>query len=98
MNNWKNSIPDKDSRTYLRGVTNLLEFTMVAVNDNYDKEYIRNYIRRMNARDSYEFRKYVTEHEPAMDWEIEVERPLSLGGGSFKTFLTIDDTIFLNIT
>lgn len=98
MNNWKNSIPDKDSRTYLRGVTNLLEFTMVAVNDNYDKEHIKNYIRRMNARDSYEFRKYVTEHEPAMDWEIEVERPLSLGGGSFKTFLTIDDTIFLNIT
>lgn len=98
MNHWKDSIPDRDSRTYLKGVTNWLETTMMAVNENYDKEYIRNYIRRMNARDSYELRKYITEHEPSMDWEIEVERPLSLGGGSFKTFLTIDDTIFLNIT
>ena len=42
-------------------------------------------------------RKYINENEPGMDFEITVERPESLGGGSFKTFLDWDDSVFLNI-
>jgi hypothetical protein len=29
---------------------------------------------------------------------VSVNRPESLGGGSFETFLELDPTIFLNIT
>ena len=51
----------------------------------------------MGTRDSLEFRRYFLENEPGVDFEIEVERPENLGGGSFKTFLEWDDTVFLNI-
>ena len=69
----------------------------MAVNGNYDKAYISKYIRNMGAKDSLMLRRYMIENEPGINFEIEVKRPESLGGGSFKTFLEWDDSIFLNI-
>jgi len=43
-------------------------------------------------------RKHINENTPGIDFKITVERPESLGGGSFETFLELDSTIFLNIT
>jgi hypothetical protein len=51
----------------------------------------------MNVRDSTALRKYINENEPGVDYSITVERPESLGGGSFKTFLQLDQFLFLNI-
>lgn len=70
---------------------------IMAVNGNYDKEYIRNFIYTMPAQDSLKLRRYILDNEPGLNFEIEVERPESLGGGSFKTFLEWNDSVFLNI-
>ena len=51
----------------------------------------------MSAKDSLMLRRYILDNEPGVNFEIEVERPMSLGGGSFKTFLEWDDNVFLNI-
>ena len=51
----------------------------------------------MSARDSLAFRRYIYDNKPGMDFEIEVNRPESLGGGSFKTFLEWDDYVFWHI-
>ena len=51
----------------------------------------------MPARDSLALRKYINNNMPGIDFNIEIQRPESLGGGSFKTFLNWDDSVFLNI-
>jgi hypothetical protein len=74
-----------------------LELSIVSVNGNGDKKFISQYVRNMGAKDSLMLRRYILENEPGIDFSITVERPLSLGGGSFDTFLEWDDSIFLNI-
>jgi hypothetical protein len=51
----------------------------------------------MPANDSLKLRRYILENEPGLDFEVEIQRPESLGGGSFKTFLEWNDTVFFNI-
>ena len=68
-----------------------------SVNGVTDKKFIKEYVVKMNIRDSAALRKYVIENEPGLDFNIDVERPQSLGGGSMTTFLTLDQFIFLNI-
>jgi hypothetical protein len=51
----------------------------------------------MPASDSLKLRRYIMENEPGLDFEVEIERPESLGGGSFKTFLEWNDAVFFNI-
>ena len=72
--------------------------SIVAVNGNYDRNYIAKYVKNMIAKDSLMLRRYILENEPGVDFEIEVQRPEALGGGSFKTFLEWDDNVFLNIS
>lgn len=79
-------------------ITTRLEKSIISINGNDDKEFIQQYIHNMRAKDSLMLRRYMLENEPGLDFEIEVERPKSLGGGSFKTFLEWDDSVFLNIT
>ena len=69
----------------------------MSINGETDRKYIANYVRNMSARDALMLRRYIMENEPGVDFEIEVPKPESLGGGSFKTFLEWEDTIFLNI-
>ena len=42
-------------------------------------------------------KNYIQQNEPGVDYNIEIERPASLGGGSMKTFLQLDQFLFLNI-
>lgn len=79
-------------------ITTRLEKSIVSINGNEDRDFITKYVTTMRAKDSLMLRRYMLENEPGLDFEIEVERPKSLGGGSFKTFLEWDDTVFLNIT
>ena len=97
MTPWIKKLEESNVTPYNRLITNRLEMSVVAVNDNYDRDFITKYVRNMIARDSLMLRRYIIENEPGIDFEIEVERPASLGGGSFKTFLEWDDNVFLNI-
>ena len=61
------------------------------------KAYIRDFIKKMRVKDSSALRRYMADNEPGMDYNITVERPKELGGGSFTTFLQLDQFLFLNI-
>jgi hypothetical protein len=74
-----------------------MEFNIVSINGNSDRKFIHEAVKEMPAQDALALRKYILENEPGIDFEITVERPESLGGGSFKTFLEWADTVFLNI-
>ena len=87
----------RDKIPYTKTITNRLELSIMAVNGNYDKAFISKYIKNMGAKDSLMLRRYMLENEPGIDFQITVERPQSLGGGSFTTFLDWDDSIFLNL-
>ena len=55
------------------------------------------FVKKMNVKDSASLRKYMTKNEPGIDYNITVERPESLGGGSMSVFLQFDEFIFLDI-
>lgn len=78
-------------------ITNRLEMSVMSINGNTDKEYIRKYVSHMIAKDSLELRRYMLENAPGLDFNIKIERPESLGGGLIETFLEWGDTIFLSI-
>ena len=44
------------------------------------------------------FIKYVKENEPGLDYNVEIQKPESLGGGSMPVFLQFDQFIFLTDT
>ena len=97
MENWSKKLKEVNDSRFNRIVTNSLQLQIMAVNGNTDREFIRKYINSMPARDSLMLRRYINENRPGINFDIEVERPESLGGGSFSTFLNWDDSIFLNI-
>ena len=102
IESWEKNIPS-DSSDGVDGnenhtITNTMEMSIVEVNGNRDRDFIRRYVLTMPAKEALEFRKYLSKHEPGMDFRITVERPESLGGGSFETFLKLDNTLFLNIS
>ena len=97
MNDWVLKLSEKSPLPFNKAITNRLELTITAINGNYDKKFISNYVRNMGVKDSLMLRRYILQNEPGVNFEITVERPESLGGGSFKTFLEWDDSIFLNI-
>ena len=98
MENWSKKLKEVNNSEFTRMMTNNMQLQIMAVNGNTDREFIRKYINQMPARDSLMLRKYINDNRPGIDFDIEVERPESLGGGSFKTFLNWDDTVFLNIS
>jgi len=98
LESWAKKLKEKNSSEFNKIITNSLQLQVVSVNGNTDRDYIRKYINMMPARDSLMLRRYINDNRPGIDFEIEVERPESLGGGSFKTFLNWDDSVFLNIS
>ena len=97
INTWAKGVLEEKPNPYTKMITNRMELSIVSINGNEDRQFIANYVRNMNARDSIKLRRYIIENEPGVNFEIEVERPESLGGGSFKTFLEWNDSVFLNI-
>lgn len=97
MKPWVEKLESNNPLPYSKMITNRLELSIVSVNDNSDRQFISKYVKNMGAKDSLMLRRYILENEPGVNFEIEVERPESLGGGSFKTFLEWDDSVFLNI-
>lgn len=97
FNVWADKLSEKSPLPFSRTITNRLELAITSVNGNTDRKYISKYVKNMGAKDSLMLRRYIIENEPGINFEIEVQRPVSLGGGSFKTFLDWDDTVFINI-
>ena len=97
LKDWAAKLEKKNDSSFNKIVTNNLLMQIMEVNGNTDREYIRNFINKMPARDSLMLRRYINDNLPGIDFEVEVERPESLGGGSFKTFLNWDDSVFLNL-
>ena len=98
VDEWYDMIdPDVDTQI-THTMTNKMMKSIKSINGITDPKYIREYIVKMNIRDSAALRKYMLENEPGVDFTIEVERPKSLGGGSMTTFLTFDQFVFLNYT
>ena len=97
MANWSKKLKETNQSKFNRLVTNSLQLQIMAVNGNTDREFIVKYVNNMPAMDALALRKYIEKNRPGINFDIEVERPESLGGGSFKTFLNWDDTVFLNI-
>ena len=97
IDDWIKKIELTNNNKYNKSITNRMEMQIVAINGNYDREYIRKAIYNMPANDSLQLRRYILENEPGLDFEVEIERPENLGGGSFKTFLEWNDTVFFNI-
>ena len=98
METWSKKLKEVNNSEFTRIMTNNLQLQITAINGNTDREFIRKYINTMPARDSLMLRKYINDNKPGINFDIEVQRPESLGGGSFKTFLNWDDTVFLNIS
>jgi hypothetical protein len=98
MEAWSKKLKKLNESQFTRIMTNAMQLQIMAVNGNTDREFIRKYINQMPARDSLMLRKYINDNRPGINFDIEVQRPESLGGGSFKTFLNWDDSVFLNIS
>lgn len=97
LEEWEKSIEDEDEMPFTNAITNRMEISIMSVNGITDRNYIANYVRNMRVKDSSALRRYITENEPGLDYNIEVERPASLGGGSTTVFLSLDQYVFLNI-
>lgn len=95
---WSEKLKKVNESKFTKIMTNAMQLQIVAVNGNTDREFIRKYINNMPAKDALMLRKYINDNRPGIDFNIVVERPESLGGGSFKTFLNWDDSVFLNIS
>lgn len=97
IENYGDSINDEDTQKFSHALTNRLNLLIMAVDGITDRKYINDFVMKMNVRDSSALRKYIQKNEPGVDYSIKVERPESLGGGSFETFLQLDQFLFLNI-
>ena len=97
MNEWCNKLDNKEALPYSKVITNRLELSIMSINGETDRAFISKYVKNMSARDALMLRRYILENEPGINFEFEIQRPESLGGGSFKTFLEWGDSVFLNI-
>ncbi len=85
------------SKAYSTYITDRMVVQTMSVNGNTDKEFIKGYVENMKAKDAIEYRKYVNENVPGVDLNVTIPIPESMGGGSFDTFLSIGETIFINV-
>ena len=77
---------------YTHDLTNRLIMSTISVNGIKDRKYVANYIVNMNLKDASEYRKYIIENEPGVDYNIKVKSP---GGDYIDTFLQLDQFIFV---
>ena len=89
-------IEENIEEVYPNTITEQMIMHTVSINGNEDREYIKNYVENMRARTAMDYRNYFIENKPGVDFNFTVNIPESDGGGSFSTFLRIDDTIFIN--
>ena len=94
LKNWADKF-DGEPNFYSHRTTNELEMEIVSVNGNTDRRFIHDYVANMPIRDASSLRKYIVKNTPGVDYNFEIEKPESLGGGSMSVFLQFDQFIFL---
>lgn len=97
LEKWSDEIDENDGPLFTHSVTNKLQAAIMSVDGITDRKMIAKFVRTMNVKDSSSLRKYILENEPGVDYNITIEKPESLGGGSMNIFLQLDQFIFLNI-
>ena len=97
LEDWVEEIDKEPGLKFTHSITNRLEMSIVSINDITDRDFIKDYVLKMNVRDASALRKYINENEPGLDFNITIKKPESLGGGSMTMFLSLDQYIFLNI-
>ena len=95
--NVRGDAEDIVKNVYMTFVTDRLCMFTMSVNGNTDRDFIKNYIDNMMAKDAQEYREYVFSNVPGVNLNITIPVPESMGGGSFETFLSIGETIFANV-
>lgn len=98
LEDWAKKIESKHKVQFNKSITNRMEMQIVSIDGETDRNKIREIIKTMPANDSLHLRRYMINNEPGLNFEVKINRPESMGGGSFNTFLEWDDTIFLNIS
>lgn len=88
---------EHEEKAYSTYVTDRMIAQTMSINGNEDREFIKNYIENMRANDAFNYRKFVNENVPGVDLNVTIPIPESMGGGSFDTFLSIGETIFINV-
>lgn len=83
---------DVEETYFTHDLTNRLILSTVSVNGISDREYVMNYVLNMNLKDAAEYRKYIIDNEPGIDYNIKVQGP---GGDYIDTFLQLDQFIFV---
>ena len=68
---------------------------IISVNGNTDRKFIHEYVNTMPIKDASSLRKYIAKNTPGVDYNFEIQKPESLGGGSMSVFLQFDQFIFL---
>ena len=94
---WVKKLDDSGTISVSKFITNRMEMQIMEYDGNTDRKFIHEAVKRMPSMDALKLRRYILDNEPGMDFNVEIKRPESLGGGSFTTFLEWDDTIFFNI-
>lgn len=95
---WADDVEGEGETMFTHDLTNKLCQLVMSVDGITDRKYIEEFIMKMNVKDSSSLRIYIGKNEPGINYNITVERPESLGGGSFETFLQLDKFLFLNIS
>lgn len=94
LKEWSEKFED-DGAHYSRRATNELEMQIMSVNGNTDRKFIHDYVLSMPIKDASSLRKYIAKNTPGVDYNFEIQKPESLGGGSMNVFLQFDQFIFL---
>lgn len=81
----------------LKSITEQMIMSTVSINGITDRDFIRHHIECMRAGDARKYRIYMADNRPGVDFSMSVNIPQSDGGGSFDTFLRLEDTLFLNV-
>lgn len=97
LKEWSEKFED-DGVHFSHRTTNELEMQVVSINGNTDRNFIHNYIINMPIKDASSLRKYIVKNTPGVDYNFEIQKPESLGGGSMNVFLQFDQFIFLTDT
>ena len=97
LKEWSDKFEDEGVH-YSHRATNELEMQIMSVNGNKDRKFIHDYVANMPIRDASSLRRYIAKNTPGVDYNFEIQKPESLGGGSMNVFLQFDQFIFLTDT
>lgn len=92
----ENVSDEQQQKMFPKSITEQMLMYTKSVNGNEDPEYIRSYVENMRSKEALDYRNYILNNRPGLDLSITINVPESDGGGSFDTFLRLDDSVFIN--